>query len=167
MDINLSSIINTIKLGLENLDKLNGSKQKIRVKDINLMNEDSLVCEFYPYKENSTDNKIEISTIMGFFNGFFRDDPYDGIRFKYYTARAYDKDDVELLYALSSKESAEQIGKGNSIDWMKSTIFQENTNDYQLAIAKKIISKIEITFRKVIKDVLSKKIWCRLVELNT
>lgn len=157
IEINLSSIISTIKLSLENLNKLNGSKQKIRVKDINLMNEDSLVCEFYPHRENSIDIKIEIATIIAFFNGFFKDDPYDGIRFRYYAARAYDKDDVELLYALSSKESAEQIGTGNSIDWMKSTIFQENTNDYRLGIAKKIISEIEITFREVIKDVLSKK----------
>jgi hypothetical protein len=157
IDIPLSSLINAIKLGLENLDKLNGSKQKIKVKDIKLMNEDSLVCEFYPHKENSTDIKIEIATIMGFFNGFFRDDPYDGIRFRYYAARAYNKEGIELLYALSSKESAEQIGTGNSIDWMKSTIFQENTNDYRLGIAKKIISEIEITFREIIKDILSKK----------
>ena len=157
IEITLSNLINTIKLGLENLDKINGSKQKIRVKDIKLMNEDSLVCEFYPYKENSIDIKIEIATIMGFFNGFFRDDPYEGIRFRYYAARAYNNEDVELLYALSSKTSAEQIGTGNSIDWMKSTIFQENTNDYRLGIAKKIISEIEITFREVIKDILSKK----------
>jgi hypothetical protein len=157
IEITLSSLIKTIKLGLENLDKLNGSKQKIRVREIKLMNEDTLVCEFYPYKENSTDIKIEIATIMGFFNGFFRDDPYDGIRFRYYAVRAYDKEDIELLYALSSKASAEQIGTGNSIDWMKSTIFQENTNEYRLGIAKKIISEIEITFREVIKDILSKK----------
>lgn len=157
IELNLSTLIKTIKFGLENLDKLNGSKQKIRVKDIKLMNEDSLVCEFYPFKQNSTDIKIEIATIMGFFNGFFRDDPYNGIKFRYYAARAYNKDDVELLYALSSKASAEQIGTGNSIDWMKSTIFQENTNDYRLGIAKKIISEIEITFRKIIKDILSKK----------
>lgn len=157
IEITLSSLIKTIKLGLENLDKLNGSKQKIRVREIKLMNEDTLVCEFYPYKENSTNIKIEIATIMGFFNGFFRNDPYDGIRFRHYAVRAYDKEDIELLYALSSKASAEQIGTGNSIDWMKSTIFQENTNDYRLGIAKKIISEIEITFREVIKDILSKK----------
>ena len=157
IEITLSNLIKTIKFGLENLDKLNGSKEKIRVKEIKLMNEDSLVCEFYPYKENSTDIKIEIATIMGFFNGFFRDDPYDGIRFRYYAVRAYEKEDIELLYALSSKASAEQIGTDNSIDWMKATIFQENTNDYRLGIAKKIISEIEITFREVIKDILSKK----------
>ena len=157
IEITLSNLIKTIKFGLENLDKLNGSKEKIRVKEIKLMNEDTLVCEFYPYKENSTDIKIEIATIMGFFNGFFRDDPYDGIRFRYYAVRAYEKEDIELLYALSSKASAEQIGTGNSIDWMKATIFQENTNDYRLGIAKKIISEIEITFREVIKDILSKK----------
>lgn len=155
--ITFSNLVDAIKFGLQNLDKLNGSKQNIRVRDIKLINEDSLVCEFYPHKENSTDIKIEISTIMGFFNGFFRDDPYDGIRFRYYAARAYNKEDIELLYALSSKVSAEQIGTGNSIDWMKSTIFQENTNDYRLGVAKKIISEIEITFREVIKDILSKK----------
>ncbi|PQJ78403.1 SEC-C domain-containing protein [Polaribacter porphyrae] len=157
IEITLSNLINTIKLGLENLDKINGSKQKIRVKDIKLMNEDSLVCEFYPYKKKSIDIKIEIATIMGFFNGFFKDDPYDGIRFRYYATRAYNNEDLELLYALSSKASAEQLGTGNSVDWMKSTIFQENTNDYRLGIAKKIISEIEITIRKVIKDILSKK----------
>lgn len=153
----LSNLIKTIKIGLENLDVFGGSKQNIRVKDIKLINDDTLSCEFYPHKENSTDIKLEIASIMGFFNGFFRDDPYDDIKFRSYAVRAYDNEDVELLYALSSKASAEQIGTGNSIEWMKSTIFQENTNDYRLAVAKKIISEIEITFREIVKDILSKK----------
>lgn len=157
VNISLSSLLSTIKFGFENLDILNGAKQKIRIKEIKIMNNDSLVCEFYPYSENSIGIKTEIASIMGFFNGFFKDAPYQDINFKYYAARAYDKNNIELLYALSSKESAKQIGQGNSIDWMKSTLFQENTNDYRLGIAKKIISEIEITFREVIKDILLKK----------
>jgi len=153
----LSTLLETIKIGLENLDIFGGSKQNIQVKDIKLINDDTLACEFYPHKENSTDIKLEIASIVGFFNGFFRDDPYDDIKFKSYAVRAYNKEDIELLYALSSKASAEQIGAGNSIEWMKSTIFQENTDDYRMAMAKKIISEIEITFRKIIKDILSKK----------
>jgi len=156
VNISLSTLLTTIKFGFENLDILNGSKQKVRIKEIKVLNNDSLVCEFHPYSDNSIEIKTEIASIMGFFNGFFINDAYQDINFKYYAARAYDKNDIELLYALSSKESAKQIGQGNSIDWMKSTLFQENTNDYRLGIAKKIISEIEITFREVIKDTLSK-----------
>jgi len=47
--------------------------------------------------------------------------------------------------------------KGNSLDWMKSSIFQENTEDYRLSVAKKQISEIENALREIIVDRLSKK----------
>ncbi len=159
-NIPLDSIISFIRFGLENLDALEGSDKKVRVKEISIINIDTLQCQFYSYSENSIDIKVEIVTIMGFFNGFFKDDSFANVDFKHYAVRAYDQTDKELLYALSSKKTAQLLGEGNSIEWLKSTLFQENTNDYRLGIAKRIISEVENTIRHVVKDILSRQFDC-------
>lgn len=153
----VKSILSIIKFGLENLDALEGSDKKVKVKDVSIMNLDTLSCQFYAYSDKSVDLKVEIATIMGFFNGFFKDDSFENVDFKYYAARAYDENDQELLYAISSKQAAQLIGEGNSLDWLKSTLFQENTSDYRLGMAKRIISEIENSIRTVVKDRLKKQ----------
>jgi len=151
----LVDIINILKFGLENRDKFGDSEKKIQLKDLKVLNENTLCCLFYPYSTNSIDVKVEIGAIMGFFSGFFKGDEFDGVSFAYYAVRAFDKSDKEILYAISSKDTAELIGKGNSIDWLKSTIFQENTDDYRLSQAKRIISEIENSLREIVKKVLN------------
>lgn len=152
--IKLKDILGIIKFGLENLDTLNGGNKKVRVIDISIINEDTLCCSFHPYSANSLEIKMEIASIMGFFNGFFRNDGFDGISYRYYAVKAFDSKNIELIYAISSKATAELIGTGNSIDWLKSTLFQENTEDYRLAQSKRIIAEIENCLRELVKTKL-------------
>lgn len=154
----ISAILDILKFGLQNLDILTEDTRKVQVKEITILNKDSIECKIYPYKTNSIDIKLEIGTIMGFLYGFFKDDSFsDIIKPDYFAVRAYNKQDIEILYAISSIETAGFISNGNSIEWLKSTLFQENTADYRLGIAKKQISEIENALRHIIVDVLSSK----------
>lgn len=155
--ITIESIIGILKFGLENLNALNKKNKNINVRDILVINEDTICCNFYPDAEKSMDVKLEIATIMSFFNGFFSNDGYEGICFSHYTVRAFDKNNVEIIYAISSKTTAALIANGNSIDWLKSTLFQENTSDYRLSQAKTVISEIENCLRELIKVKLNAK----------
>ncbi|MFA6277623.1 MAG: hypothetical protein WC622_12780 [Pedobacter sp.] len=152
--IRLQDITGIIKLGLENIDIFSPGSKKVRVANVYILNEDTLCCDFFSTSTNSLDIKMEIAGIMGFFNGLFRNDGFEGISFAHYGVKALDSNNVELIYAISSKTTAELIGKGNSIDWLKSTYFQENTEDYRLAQSKRIISEIENCLRELVKTKL-------------
>lgn len=156
-EFSVNEIISFLKLGLKNINAVNKDVANISVKEIKLLNGKTLECQFYAESENSFDVKAEISSVMGALHGFFKDDSFENMRIDYYAVRAYNKTDNEIMYAISSKESAALIGNGNSIDWLKSTIIQENTKDYRLAIAKRQISDIENALRKVIISRLSNK----------
>lgn len=153
----IQTILLWLKTGLENLDIFVESRKKVLVKDLAILNENTIECKFYSYSENTIDVKGEIATIVGFMYGFLKDGSFENLEINYYAVRAYDKNDIEILNALSYKDTAKLIGQGNSIDWLKSTLFTENTNDYRLGIAKKIISEIENSLRYVIENILSKK----------
>ncbi len=150
------NLLSVIKFGLENSHLLNPKSPRYRIKELRVINEDSLECNFYSVSKESIEIKKEITGIMGCLNGFFRNGEYKKIEFKYYCVSALDEDDNELLYAISSKETAELIGT-NSIEWFKLTYFQENTNDYRVGQAKVIISEIENTIRDTICNVLQSK----------
>lgn len=154
----MSDILGFVKFGLQKLDILSNDLRKVNVKEIRILSNNTIECQIYPYNSNSIDIKLEIGTIMGFLYGFFKDGSFlNIIDTKYFAVRAFDIDHKEILYAISSFETAGMISKGNSIDWLKSTIFQENTADYRLGVAKRQISEIENSLRLVIVDVLSKK----------
>lgn len=77
--VRLQDIIGITKFGLENLDTLSKGSKNFSVIDVFIINEDTLCCNFYSDSANSMDIKMEIATIMGFFNGFFRNDGFEGI----------------------------------------------------------------------------------------
>ncbi|MGE0566618.1 MAG: hypothetical protein AB7O73_01605 [Bacteroidia bacterium] len=154
----LQDVIGIIRFGLENLDTFSKGSKKVSVKDVYVINEDGLCCEFYPYSTNSLDIKMEISIVMSFFNGFFRTGEFWNTNFAQYAVKAFDKSNVELIYAISSKSTAELLGTGkNSIDWLKLTYFQENTEDYRLAQSKRIIAEIENCLRELVKNKLKEQ----------
>lgn len=153
----IATICGFIKTGLEHLDTFQDKVKNIKVKQITVMNEDTLLCEFYPLGSHSLEVKQEMAVIMSFLSAFFKNDPYEGIHFGYFTARAFDQQEDELMYAVSSRASAATISNGNSIEWLRTTFFQENTPDYRLSRAKTIISDIENALRTVIKKILLKK----------
>lgn len=153
----IKTILEWLKSGLENFDILVESHKKLLIKDLTILNENTIECKFYTYSEKSIDVKGEIATIIGFMHSFLKEDSFENLKINYYAVRAYGKNDIEILNALSYKDAATLISLGNSIDWLKSTLFTENTNDYRLGIAKRIISEIEISLRHVIESVLFEK----------
>lgn len=156
--ITISSIIDIIEFGLSKLDILSEDCRKVKVKGIQILNKNTIECQIYPYYSDSNDIKLEIATVMGFLHGLFEGNSFaDTIEPKYFAIRAYDEGEEEIIYAISSIETAGFIASGNTIAWLKSTIFQENTNSYRLTIAKKQISEIENALRIVVSDILSIK----------
>ncbi|NMR35331.1 hypothetical protein HIO71_14180 [Chryseobacterium aquaticum] len=151
---NLTQIVNG---SLKIIHILNPDCKQIDVKNVSLINVDTLCCDFYPIAKNSYDIKLEMSAIVGCINGLFRNSNHENVDLRNYVIRAFDKDDNELLYALSTKSTAELVGTGKSIEWFANTLFQENTEDYRLLQAKKIISEIENGLRAIVKIKLRDK----------
>ncbi len=156
-EFSISEILSLLKTTLQNLNIVNKEVSNIDVKKVDLLNNKTLECQFYANSNNSIDVKVEAGAVMAATYGFFKDDTFKNMLLDYYAVRAFNKEDSELMYVISSKEVAALIGQGNSVDWMKSSIFQENTKDYRLSVAKKQISEIENALREVIIDRLSKK----------
>lgn len=153
----LNDLLAIIRIGLEKLDAFSESTDKISTKSIGIINNSTMECKFYPVSEHSIDIKKEIATIMAFVFSFINKNSLWVIQVKNIAVRAYSKKEEEIIYALSSFDNAKYIAEGKSIEWLKGTMFQENTQEYRLGIAKKQIAEIESSLRKVIVDVLSKK----------
>jgi len=105
---NLTQIVNG---SLKIIHILNPDCKQIDVKNVSLINVDTLCCDFYPIAKNSYDIKLEMSAIVGCINGLFRNSNHENVDLRNYVIRAFDKDDNELLYALSTKSTAENVLK--------------------------------------------------------
>jgi hypothetical protein len=168
MKYSIEYLCNTIKFGLQ--QEPQDSKNKIRVINVKLLNNSTIVCEFYPYSKDTIEIKCEIAYIIPFISSFFGEDNFGHETIKLFGARAYSDNNEEIMYAISSKESAKFLSQGNSIEWMKGTIFQENTEEYRLHLAKSKISELENTLRKMISNILTnyegEYWWDRCVDLK-
>lgn len=155
--MSIEDILSVLTIGLNNLKGLTESQKNIQVKKFYFLNINTLVCEYYSEYQKSLDIKQEISTITGFLSGFFKGDIYEGIKINYFGIKAFTSNDVELLYAVSTRGAADGAAAGNSIEWIKNTYFQENTLDFRLSRAKTFVSDIENSLRRVIVDIYEKK----------
>jgi len=168
MQLSIEYLCNTIKFGLQ--QEPQDSKNKIKVINVKLLNNSIIVCEFYPYSKGTIEIKVEMAYIISFIASFFGEDNFGHETIKSFGARAYSENDEEIMYAISSKESANFLSQGNSIEWMKGTIFQENTEEYRLHLAKSKVSELEKTLRKMIANVLAehegKDWWNTCVDLK-
>ncbi|MEX2410544.1 MAG: Swt1 family HEPN domain-containing protein, partial [Candidatus Paceibacterota bacterium] len=110
-----------------------------------------------PLLDMSIDIKGDMASLMVFLSGFLKGDFFKNAQFNYFAVAAFNRQDELLLHAISSRETADLIGKGDSINWLKSTLFQENTDDYRLGVGKRYIFEIENSLRYIVKNVLSRK----------
>lgn len=155
----VESLLSVIQFGIEHMDLLAEGAKAAKVKAVSLSNGgDTLIVDFTAHAKRSLDIKVEIASIMAYLSSSFNIEIYKDINIQYFAVRAYDDNDVEILYAISSKASAEAIAKSNSIEWLKTTLFQENTPDYRLARAKTMISDIENGLRKIINNLYETKV---------
>lgn len=141
------SLLSLISYSLQNQNPLINTKNKTyKIKDLKVINVDNIYCSYYSECCDTMDIKTEIAEIMAHLNGYFRSGDFKEVGFDYYCISALDENDNELIYAISSKDTAELIGE-KSIEWFRLTYFQENTNEFRVSQAKIIISEIENTLR--------------------
>lgn len=155
--LSIEQILEIVKLGLskESFDT-HGIEKATVVKGVKLLNSDTIVCEFIPYSKDSVGIKTEIGFIMSFMESFFRDNPLTP-EITNFAVRSFNEKNEELLYAISSKSAARFIADGQPIEWLKNTIFEDNSEDHRLHQAKRKISAIEIGLREVICEILGEK----------
>jgi len=151
----LPQLFDFIKSSLETQSFVDDQNKKMRVKRIDIINNDTLLCEFYPYANESMEIKLEIGPIMSFLASFWKDNPNVPEDIQNFAVKALTSQDEESIYAISPKHIAELMSEGRSIEWIKNTIFQDNSDDYRVTVAKRQISEIENALREVICDVLS------------
>jgi len=158
INITLEGFLSLVKSGLENVDLFAEGAEKVNVKRVSMANGgDTILVEFYARHAKTFDVKAEIGFIMSFLSGLLKDDLYKNNAIKMFAVKAFNLDDVELLYAVNTKAGAAAFANGNSIEWLKTTLFQENTADYRLARAKTMISEMENGLRLMIADTYEKR----------
>jgi hypothetical protein len=158
INITLEGFLSLVQTGLEHVNLFAAGAEKVNVKAVTLVNGgDTILVEFYARHSKSFDIKVEIGFIMSFLSGLLKDDLYKDNSIKMFGVKAFSPDDVEILYAVNTKAGAAASADGNSIGWLKTTLFQENTPDYRLARAKTMISEMETGLRLVIADTYEKR----------
>jgi hypothetical protein len=168
---NVSTLVGAVKFGLSNMGLLADGAKKIRVKDVYLQNaDDTLICEYISEFRKTLDVKTEISTIMSFCASFLKGGFEKVAPISKIAVKAFNEDGSELMFAISSIETAGIIASPNSLEWLSATYFQENTEDYRMSRAKTMISDIENGLRRVIVEIYEKKYgvnwWNLIIEAN-
>jgi hypothetical protein len=155
--MSLDQVFQFLKAGIENeAPDQTQPDRKCRIKGIGIINDNTVICEFYPYATKSMEIKIEIGFIMPIIASFWKENPHVPQNIRNFAVRAFTGQNEELMYAISSRETAELMCEGKSIEWLQNTIFQDNSGDHRLVIAKRQISEIENALREIVCDVLEK-----------
>ena len=154
----INDVLKIIKDGLENYDKLSQTNHKYVVKDVKYLNGETVVVSYITDKKNSMDIKIEMGEIVAFIGSFFLTET-EGLLVdipKFIGVKAYNLDNIQILYVVSSISSAKDISEGKSIEWLKNSHFEDTTQDFILKLVKGQISTIEKSLRKLIYSELYK-----------
>jgi hypothetical protein len=155
--ITIDQSIKFLEFGFSNYSKLSGSKSKFIINKIYYSQQNTLVVEHITMKKDPMDIKIELGEIISFIGSFYLSETTEGLEYEtplFFAAMALNEKKDKLIYAVSSHDSARNIMKGNSIEWLKNTIFEDQTSDFLLTQAKLKISKIENALREIIYHIL-------------
>ena len=155
--LTLDNLAEAAKFHLNTLASGANSTKKIIVKSIDMMN-DILVVTFYPISKDSMGIKIEASQIIAYLSSFFDGEEKLGeFGITHFSVKGLDNNDDEIMYAISSKESAQFARNGQSVEWLTHTLFQDNTDENRLSQAKVKISRVEKGLRNIIIHVLKNR----------
>jgi len=170
--ITLEIMTDAAKLHLNTLASGIDSTKKIVVKSI-VMTNNILVANFCPNSRDSTGLKIEACQIIAYLSSLFDGEEKLGelgeFGITHFSARGLDDNDVEIMYAVSSKESAQFARNGQSVEWLTHTLFQDNTDENRLSRAKTMISRVEKGLRSIIILVLKNRdgsSWWRNIDIR-
>ena len=71
VSLKIDDVLKIIKDGLENYDKFSKKNRKYTVKDVQLINGETIIVSYITDKINSMDIKIEMGKIVAFIGSFF------------------------------------------------------------------------------------------------
>lgn len=150
----LKTMTDAAKLHLNTLASGVDSTKKIVVKSIDIMN-NVLAATFHPNSRDSMGTKIEANQIIAYLSGLFDgEDELGDFGITHFAARGLDDNENDIMYVVSSKESARFARNGQSVEWLTHSIFQDNTDENRLSQAKRMISRVEKGLRSIITHVL-------------
>jgi len=154
------SVIESIKFleyGFRNYSKLSNSKRNFNINRIYFSQQNALVVEYITNKIDPMDIKIELGEIISFIGSFYlsnEDNPLYEIP-NLFAATALDNNKSKLIHVVSSHSAATSIMRGNPIEWLKNSMFEDQSKENLMAQAKRTISRIEISLRETIYKILS------------
>lgn len=155
--ITIDQSIKFLEFGFSHYSKLSPSKSRFIINKIYYSQQNTLVVEYITTKKEPMDIKIELGEIISFIGSFYLSKTTEGPEYEipmFFAAMALNENKKKLIYAVSSHDAARNIMKGNSIEWLKNTIFEDQTNDFMITQAKLKISKLENALRKIIYNKL-------------
>lgn len=126
------------------------SPPELQLKSLELLNDSVLVAYIIPFSADSIGVKVEACTVMGFIVGFFQDEFALPSSIKNLGIKAFSDEGEEIMYVLSSLETARFCSEGKPIEWLTNSLFQDNTPEQRRARGKLLVSRIEIGLRHLI-----------------
>lgn len=156
-EITIDQSIKFLEFGFSNYSKLSNSKSKFKINRIYYSQQNTLVVEYITTKKEPVDVKVELGEIISFIGSFYLSETIEGPEYEipmFFAAMALNENKHKLIYAVSSHDAARNIMKGNSIEWLKNTIFEDQTSDFLITQAKLKVSKIENALREIIYNIL-------------
>lgn len=118
----------------------------IVVRDVR-MDERVLVVELTAVSTDPVRIKAEIAGVMGALSGLEVPTTFPSLEVQQFGVRAFDSGGHEIMWIVSSVEAAGFAARGQPIEWLSSSLVQENTSEYRRAQADRKIGRLEITLR--------------------
>lgn len=87
----------------------------------------TLVVEFTADTDDSTLLLAELANVMGVLSGLDVPDLFPELRVEHLGARAFDQEEQEIMWVISSLEAADFIARGRPIEWLNRSMVHENT----------------------------------------
>ena len=118
----------------------------IAVRDVN-MSDRTLVVEITVRSTDPMTVRGEIAAVMGALSGLAVPELFPVLRAESFGVQAYDEAGEELLWVVSSIESAGFAGDGRAVEWLANSVVQDNTPAYRRSQADRVIGQIETGLR--------------------
>ena len=114
------------------------------------MSDRTLVVEIMARSTDPIAVQGEIVGVMAALSGLDVPDLFPVLHAETYGVRAYDDAGEELLWVVSSIETAKFAADGRPIEWLTNSLFQDNTPAYRRSQADRTIGQIETGLRELL-----------------
>lgn len=114
------------------------------------MGDRTLVVEITARSTDPIAVRGEIAAVMAALSGLDVPDLFPVLQAETFGVRAYDDAGEELLWVVSSIETAKFAADGCPVEWLTNSLFQDNTPSYRRSQADRTIGQIETGLRELL-----------------